>query len=58
MKLYSYKKGGGAEKVLAIVVGGAKSVHPLKGLLPCLEAGGGRKKFGPTIFPFCSPPPP
>ena len=39
-------------EVLAILMGGAKSFHFLKGgaqkVLPCLE-------WGPAIFPFCSP---
>ena len=37
-----------------------KGFHSLKGgarkVLPCLEGGGGAKRFGPAIFPFCSPP--
>ena len=60
-------KGGGGTKsfevfltqeleVLAIVRGGTKSFHPLKGgtqkVLPCLEGGGVAKSSGPTIFPI------
>ena len=47
---------------LAILKGGAKSFHSLKGgggakVLPCLKGGGVAKGFGPAIFSFCSPPP-
>ena len=46
--------GGVAQKVSTFKTGwGARTV------LPCLEGGGGgAKSFGPTIFPFCSPPSP
>ena len=43
--------------------GGTKRFHSLKGggvknVVSCLEGGGGggANKFGPVIFPFCSPP--
>ena len=41
--------------------GGAKRFHSLKGgtqKVSCLEGGEGEKSFGPTIFPFHSPPSP
>ena len=45
---------GGAENVLAMLKGGHKKFYPV------LRGGGGdgAKSFGPTNFPFCSPPPP
>ena len=53
--------GGGVKKVLAILTGGHKKFPLFKRgtqkVLPCLEGGGAQKKFGPAIFPFCSPPP-
>ena len=57
VKFYPYKKGGGAEKVLAMLNGGGgtKSFHSFKGggarkVLPCVE--GGRKKFRTRDFPI------
>ena len=72
MKFYPYEKGGGKSfghaeggggnthtfwvvftqklEVLAILKGGRKM------FLPCLE--GDAKRFGPAIFPLCSPSPP
>ena len=48
-------------EVLAILKGGTKSFHSLKGghekFYPVLGRGGGAKSFSPAIFPFCSPPP-
>ena len=49
-------------EVLAILMGGTTSFHPLKGggrkrFYPVLR-GGAQTSFGPTVFPFCSPPSP
>ena len=50
-------------EVLAILYGGAKSFHSLKGggghkkYYPVLRGGGGAPtNLGPAVFPFCSPP--
>ena len=50
-------------EALAILKGGDRKFLPWGGgrehFLPCLEGGGGAQQvFGPTIFPFCSPPSP
>ena len=62
---FSHAEGGGAQKVLGLFLrgslkfqpycrGGMKSFHSLKGrvrkLLPCLEGGGGAKKFRTRDF--------
>ena len=67
-KSFSHAEGGGTKsfevvltrklEVLIIVMqrGGSKGFHPLKGgaqkALPCLEGGGGRKKFRIRNFPI------
>ena len=64
-------KGGGRKKfwgsfyteVLAILKGGAKGFHSLKGrgrkmFHPVLRGGGGHKKFRTHDFPILYPPPP
>ena len=62
------QKGGGGGKSFSHAKGGWRSFEVVltwelevlaivMGILPCLE-GRGAKSFGPTIFPFCSPPSP
>ena len=71
-KVLPLQNGGGAEKVVAILVltwelevlailKGTQNVSTLlkegaRNVLPCFE--GGVTSFGPAIFPFCSHPPP
>ena len=64
MKFYPYKKGGGVEKVLALLKGrDTKSFEvvlkqELEVLAILMGGGGGWRGaqcFGPTIFSFCSP---
>ena len=49
-KVLPLRKGGEAEKVLAILIGGCKTFPPFK-ILPCL-GGGGCKKYRTRDFPI------
>ena len=72
VKFYPYRKkcvggggghaewGGGRHKMCVVVLTQELDVHPLKRgtqkVLPCLDWGGGEKKFRPTISPLAPPP--
>ena len=62
LKFYPYEKGGGAEKVLAILKRGGKSFHSLKGgrkkSYPVLTRGGAQKVSDPRFSHFVAPPSP
>ena len=46
--------GGSFNMVVLVLKGGATSFHSKGG---AMRKGGGAKSVGPSIFPFCIPPP-
>ena len=59
MKFYPFEKGGGPEKVLAMLKGGFQSFKGgARKVLPCLDGGGGGQKGSdPRFSHFVAPPP-